>query len=66
MLQQIVSSNYLKLLVSMILMITAATEVYNSYETIAAHHGILVFSIFQSLQSLVSIFAAAEYANISD
>jgi hypothetical protein len=50
----------------MILMITAATEVYNSYETIAAHHGLLVFSIFQSLQSLVSIFAAAEYANISD
>ena len=48
---------------ALILAITAGNEVYHSFEDIGAHHGLLVFAIFQMFQALASIFAAAEYAN---
>ena len=63
MLHSISSSKYLRLTVALILAITAGSEVYHSFEDIGAHHGLLVFAIFQMLQALASIFGAAEYAN---
>ena len=69
MLYSIFSSKYLRLTVAIILVISAGSEVYHnfenihSFEDIGAHHGVLVFGIFQILQALATIFVAAEYAN---
>jgi hypothetical protein len=49
--------------VALILASTAGSEVYNSFEDIGAHHGIMVFAAFQALQACADIFAANEYAN---
>ena len=48
---------------ALILASTAGSEVYNSFEDIGAHHGIMVFAVFQALQACADIFAANEYAN---
>lgn len=63
MLHTISTSKYLRLTVAVILLITSGKEVYQSVEAIGSHHGILLFAVFQTMQALVSIFAAAEYAN---
>ena len=63
MLHLISSSKYLRLTVALILAITAGNEVYQSFEDIGAHHGIMVFAVFQALQACADIFAATEYAN---
>ena len=63
MLYAISNSKYLRLAVAIILLVTSGTEVYQSAEVIGAHHGIVVFAVFQALQTFVSIFAAVEYAN---
>jgi hypothetical protein len=49
--------------VALTLASTAGSEVYNSFEDIGAHHGIMVFAAFQALQACADIFAANEYAN---
>jgi hypothetical protein len=49
--------------VALILASTAGSEVYNSFEDIGAHHGIMVFAAFQALQACADTFAANEYAN---
>ena len=63
MLDSISSSKYLRLIVALILVITSGNEVYHSFEDIGAHHGLLVFGIFQILQALADIFEAVEIAD---
>ena len=57
------AEKYTRLTVALILAITAENEVHHSFEDIGAHHGLLVFAIFQALQACADIFAATEYAN---
>ena len=63
MLHLIASSRYVRLIVALILVITAGNEVYHSFADIGAHHGLLVFGIFQILQALADIFEAVEIAD---
>ena len=58
MLEKIAASKILNIIVMLTLLITAGREVYDGLDDIGAHHGIILFAVYQILQS-ISAFATA-------
>lgn len=58
MLRKITHSPYLNLLSGMILLITAGSEIWESFEeaSLGAHHGIAFFGLVQMLKSIPEFF----------
>ncbi len=58
MLKKIVHSPYLNLFSGVILLLTSGWETWNSLDefSLAAHHGVLVFSLVQILRTIPEIF----------
>ena len=59
MLEKIVKSKILSLLVAVTLAITAGIEIYESGENIGAHHGIMVYAVYQLLQGVSALYGTA-------
>jgi hypothetical protein len=62
MLKSIVDSKILRLLVALILAITSGVEVFQSIGDVGAHHGVMLFAMYQILQAMAGMFGAFEYA----
>lgn len=58
MLKSIVHSPYLNLFSGAILLLTSSWETWNRFDdfSLAAHHGVLVFSIVQLMRTIPEIF----------